>query len=246
MTELARIEPTAAPVAQSETVSPMIAMIERVALDPNASIEKLERMLDMRDRLQAESAKAAFNAAFAAASAEFPPIPLNGKGDKNKPYALLKDIVNLTRPVLARHGLALSFGVESTTDRVTVTAELMHVAGHSKTTSMELPRDTSGSKNAVQSVGSSQTYGQRYTAQAILGLSLGDDTDDDGASAGNKSTITADEYFQLRNLIDEAQADETRFCAFLQVKTLEELPSKQFPAAVAALRKKIKDSKGAL
>lgn len=240
MTELARIEPQQTAVAApAENVSPMIAMIERVALDPNASIEKLERMLDMRDRLQAESARAAFSAAFAAASAEFPSIPLNGRGDKNKPYALLKDIVNLTRPVLARHGLALSFGVESHSDRVVVTAELMHVSGHSKTTSIELPRDTSGSKNAVQSVGSSQTYGQRYTAQAILGLSLGDDTDDDGASAGGKATITAEEYFQLRNLLDEAEADEARFCQFLKVQHLEELPSRMFANAVSALRKKI-------
>lgn len=221
----------------------MISMIERVALDPTASLEKLERMLDLRDRIQADSAKASFNAAFAAASAEFPQIPLNGRGDKNKPYALLKDIVNLTRPVLSRHGLALSFGVETTADRVTVTAELMHVAGHSKTTSMELPRDTSGSKNAVQSVGSSQTYGQRYTAQAILGLSLGDDTDDDGASAVKKATITSDEYFQLCNLIDEAGADEAKFCEYLKIKTLEELPSKSFADAVSALRKKIKAKK---
>lgn len=245
MTELAKIEPAPTAPVVAESVSPMISMIERVALDPSASIEKLERMLDMRDRLQAESARAAFNTAFAAASAEFPPIPLNGKGDKNKPYALLKDIVNLTRPVLSRHGLALSFGVESTADRVTVTAELMHVAGHSKTTSMELPRDTSGSKNAVQSVGSSQTYGQRYTAQAILGLSLGDDTDDDGAGAADSGKIDADQYFQLRNLIDEAEADEAKFCEYLKVANLEELPRKSFANAVQALRNKIKAKKAA-
>lgn len=239
MAELARIEP-AAPV---EIASPMIAMIERVAMDPNASIEKLERMLDMRDRLQAETAKAAFASAFAAASAEFPSIPLNGRGDKNKAYALLKDIIGGTRPILSRYGLALSFGVESHPDRVIVTAELMHVAGYSKTTSIELPKDTSGSKNAVQAVGSSQTYGQRYTAQAILGLSLGDDTEDDGKAAAGNASITADEYFTLRNLIDEAEADEAKFCEYLKVKNLEELPSRMFSNAVSALRNKIKAKK---
>lgn len=240
MTELARIEPAAEVAPQ-----PMVSMIERIALDPNVPIEKLERMLAMQERIQAESAKSAFAAAFAAASAEFPMIPLNGRGDKNKHYALLKDIVNLTRPVLARHGLALSFGVESAPDKVTVTAELMHVAGHSKTTSMELPRDTSGSKNAVQAVGSSQTYGQRYTAQAILGLSLGDDTDDDGAGAADSGKIDADQYFQLRNLIDEAAADEAKFCEYLKVANLEELPRKSFANAVQALRNKIKAKKAA-
>lgn len=231
------------PVNTIDQVSPMVAMIERVALDPNASIEKLERMLDMRERIQAESAKAAFSAAFAAASAEFPAIPLNGKGNHNKPYALLKDIIGLTRPVLSKHGMALSFSVNSANGKVVVTAELMHAAGHTKATSIELPSDTDKGRNLVQAVGSSQTYGQRYTAQAILGLSLGDDTDDDGAAAGANAKIGADEFFQLRNLLEESKADETKFCQFMGVKNLEELPMKAYPNAVTALRKKIADAK---
>ena len=166
---------------------PMVSMIERICMDPNADMAKLERMLDMKERHEAQQAKAAFAEAFARASARFPTIPLNGKGHNNKPYATLKDITRLTRPVLAEHGLALTFSIE-VGQEVIVTAELMHEAGHSKTTSIALPRETSGSKNAVQAVGSSQTYGQRYTAQAILGLSLGDDTEDDGNSAVGRPT----------------------------------------------------------
>ena len=219
---------------------PVLAMIERVATDPSASIEKLERMMAMRDKLQADQARAFFAQAFAAASAEFPSIPLNGRGDKQKPYALLKDIISGTKPVLSRHGLALSFGVDSAPDRVTVTAKLMHVAGHVETTSIELPKDQSGSKNAVQAVGSSQTYGQRYTAQAILGLSLGDDVDDDGKAAGAGALIDADQFFELKNLIERAAADEAKFCQFLKVADLESLPAARFANAVSALRAKIK------
>lgn len=222
---------------------PVLAMIERVATDPSASIEKLERMMAMRDKLQADQARAMFAQAFAAASAEFPMIPLNGRGDKQKPYALLKDIISGTKPVLSRHGLALSFGVDSAPDRVTVTAKLMHVAGHVETTSIELPKDQSGSKNAVQAVGSSQTYGQRYAAQAILGLSLGDDVDDDGKAAGAGDKIDADQFFTLKNLIEEAGADEAKFCEYLKVKELEELPARAFANAVSALRAKIKKAK---
>lgn len=234
MADLARIE-----TLPPESLTPMVAMIERIALDPNIPMDKLERMLAMQERIQSEAARAAFAAAFAAASAEFPNIPLHGKGDKDKKYALLKDIMGLTRPVLSRHGLALSFAVNSEGDRVRVTAELMHVGGHAKTTSLDLPKDTSGSKNAVQAVGSSQTYGQRYTAQAILGLSLGDDTDDDGRTASG-ATITADQFFELRNLIEEAHADEAKFCEYLRVADLEALPQARFAQAISALRKKIK------
>ncbi len=161
---------------------PMVSMIERVAMDPSASIEKLERMMELKQRLDAQTAKSEFAAAFAKASASFPTIPFNGKSNNGK-YATLKDIIGYTRPILSENGLALTFAINTGEAKIVVTAKLMHKSGHSEETSIALPADTSGSKNAVQSIGSSQKYGQRYTAQAILGLSLGDDTEDDGKSA---------------------------------------------------------------
>lgn len=181
MSELTKID-TATEV-EVQPADPMISMIERVATDPNSDLAKLERMLELKERHDAQNAKAEFAAAFARASANFPTIPLNGRGHNGKPYATLEDITKKTRPVLSEHGLALTFAIEVGQD-VVVTAKLMHKAGHAETTSIALPRDTSGSKNAVQAVGSTQTYGQRYTAQAILGLSLGMDTEDDGRQTG--------------------------------------------------------------
>lgn len=164
---------------------PMVSMIERIAMDPSSDISKLEKMLEMKERNDANNAKAAFDAAFSKASAEFPDIPLNGENKHQKTrYALLKDILSGVRPVLSVYGLALSFSTEVDKDFVTVTAELSHENGHSKRNSIPLPRDTGAGRNAVQAVGSSQTYGQRYTAQAILGLSLGEDSEDDGAASG--------------------------------------------------------------
>ncbi len=162
---------------------PMVSMIERVAMDPNSDLAKLERMLELKERHDAQSAKAAFAEAFSRASADFPTIPLRGQGHNGKPYATLEDITKFTRPVLSQHGLAMTFAIE-VKEQVVVTAKLMHKAGHCEETSMSLPRDTSGSKNAVQAVGSTQKYGQRYTAQAILGLSLGEDDEDDGRGSG--------------------------------------------------------------
>lgn len=162
---------------------PMVSMIERVAMDPNSDLAKLERMLELKERHDAQNAKAAFNSAFAKASAEFPQIPLNGKGHNGKPYATLKDIVAHTRPVLSRYGLSLNWSTRIEGSMIVVTAKLSHEQGHFEENSLPLPADNSGSKNPVQSIGSSQTYGQRYTGQAILGLSLGEDTEDDARAA---------------------------------------------------------------
>lgn len=222
---------------------PMVSMIERVAMDPNADLAKLERMMEMRDRHEAREAEKAFAAAFASASAEFPVIPLNGKGHNGKPYATLKDITSKTRPHLSQYGLALTFSIDVGSD-VVVTAELMHRQGHSKRTSIALPRETSGSKNAVQAVGSSQTYGQRYAAQAILGLSLGDDTDDDGAAASGPATISADQFIILRDLIEQTKTDEVKFHLAHghtnpEAANLHQFPVAKFETAKAQLERKL-------
>ena len=104
MTNVAKMDDTTQAVQLP--ADPMVSTIERIAMDPNSDLAKLEKMLDMKERHEAAQAKAAFNAAFAAASAKFPTIPLNGKSNNGR-YATLEDITRLTRPVLSEHGLAL-------------------------------------------------------------------------------------------------------------------------------------------
>jgi len=217
------------------SADPMVSMIERVAMDPNSDLAKLERMLELKERHDAQQSKALFAEAFARASADFPTIPLNGRGHNGKPYATLEDITRLTRPVLSAHGLALTFSVD-VQDQVIVTAKLMHKAGHSEQTSMALPRDTSGSKNAVQAVGSTQKYGQRYTAQAILGLSLGEDDEDDGRASGGAETINADQFLKIRDTIEAIGLDESVVLNAEKITALEALPAKRFQGVMDNLK----------
>jgi len=219
---------------------PMVSMIERIAMSPDLPIDRLERMMDMKERMDAKEAEQQFNAAFAQASADFPAIPMRGEGHNRRPYATHADIVKHTRPTLSKHGLSLSWDTVVKDGAVTVTAILSHVGGHARRTEMVLPADTSGSKNAVQAVGSTQTYGMRYTAQAILGLSLGEDTDDDAQALSN--TISPDQAQSLRNMITETSSDEVKLCAFFNVDRLEDLPGKAYPRADKMLRAKIKEA----
>lgn len=210
---------------------PYISMIERVAMDPNADVSKLATMLELQERHKAQKAKSEADLAFAKASAEFPEIPLNGENKHNKTsYALLKDIIGKTRPVLAKYGLALSFSTEVTQEAIIVTAELSHEGGHTRTNSLPLPRDTGAGRNAVQAVGSSQTYGQRYTAQAILGLSLGEDDEDDGVSATG-ATITPEQFIELRDALDGSGMDPVKFHKAFGHNSPESAMLEQFPAA---------------
>lgn len=177
----------------------LLAVIERAARDPSVDMDKMERLLEMQERVHARHAKAAFSEALATLQPDLPIITERGKiivrektnsgkrdGDilQETSYALWEDINEAVRPLLAEHGFSLSFRTGMHTDgRVTVTGVLSHRLGHSEETMIILPHDSSGSKNAVQAIGSSTSYGKRYTAMALLNItSKGEDDDGIGAT----------------------------------------------------------------
>jgi hypothetical protein len=82
---------------------------------------------------------------------------------------------------------------------------------------------------------------QRYTLKAALGLSAAHDDDAKGADKPS-GTINEDEWRILRDLIEKAGADVTKFLAALGCGpdvTLEELSAAKFEAAKAMLWQKI-------
>lgn len=171
-------------VVQADAGS-LMAVISRAASDPNTDVDKLERLMGLYERITAQQAKGAFNAALARVQPQLPVIEEHGATDKAK-YATWEDINDGIRPVLHEHGFALSFRVRRVENAISVTGILSHEDGHSEETTLELPSDTSGSKNAVQAVGSSLSYGKRYTAMALLNITsrAPQDRDDDGKAAG--------------------------------------------------------------
>lgn len=168
-------------VVQSETAT-VLSIIERVAMNPDADIEKMERLLVMHERMQSKQAEAAYNAALSEMQPDLPVIAERGaiknkSGGIQSTYALWEDINEAIKPILARHGFALSFRTDCSAG-VKVVGVLSHRQGHKETTDILLAPDMSGSKNAVQAVASSISYGKRYTAGALLNLtSRGEDDD---------------------------------------------------------------------
>lgn len=165
-----------APAVSNESAA-VLSMIERVVANPEADIEKLEKMLDLQERILNRNAKQAFTADLAAMQAELPLVGKHGEGHQKAKYAKLEDINEAIRPTLQKYGFAVTFRVKQQPGAATITAILSHRIGHSEETDLILPLDTSGSKNAVQAVGSTLSYGKRYALCALLNISTGDDTD---------------------------------------------------------------------
>jgi len=190
MTQVQKIDNPGTDVAIADMAGSIMSVIERAARDPSVDIDKMERLIEMQERVQARQAKIAYAEALSELQPRLPVISERGKILNNNKqvqstYAYWEDVNEAIRPILHDFGFSLSFKTGRNGQNITVTGILSHRLGHSEETTMELPADGSGSKNAVQAVASSTSYGKRYTAFALLNItSKGED--DDGATATNK------------------------------------------------------------
>lgn len=176
--------------------------MERVfmAAERGADVAVIEKMMDLVERQQNRAAAQEFKAARAKALADLPKIVRTASHEKFGKYEELSEILAKVRPVLAEHDLSVGFIPEQDGDRVTVHCVLAHKDGYEERATLSAPLDVSGSKNAVQSIGSTVTYLSRYTLKAMLGLAAA--KDDDGA-AHNVETISADQYQEMMALIGD-------------------------------------------
>jgi hypothetical protein len=235
MTQVAKVEQTAVVEARP-------SLLDRVLLaasDPATDVDKLERLMGLYERMSARQAEAAFHEAMAEMQPRLPVIDRKGSADKGKwMYARWEDIAEAVQPIIAEHGFSLRFRERWESERIIVTAVLSK-GGHTETVdSPPLMADGSGSKNAIQAIASSVSYGKRIAATLALNI-ITRGEDDDGGSGGGRG-ISADQFLELRRLMDESHADEAKFLAYLGVTLLDDLPAAKFNAARSALQQKIK------
>jgi len=193
-------------VTMPEAVS-VLQIIERAARDPSVDIDKMERLMQMHERMLARNAETAYNAALSAMQTELPEMPEHGKirnksGNVQSKYALWEDMNKIIKPILTKHGFALTFRTGNEGANIVVTGVLSHAAGHSITSTMQLPMDASGSKNEVQGLGSSTSYGKRYVAGALLNLTSRGEDNDGAGSQLMPETVKADFLAAVEALAD--------------------------------------------
>jgi hypothetical protein len=128
--------------------------------------------------------RAEWAAAVVAALAEMPTVAKNktaATGSYSYQYADLPSILEAVRPVLARHGLAISQEVSTHDGYIQVTTLLLHKGGHWEAYG---PLAMPAGQNA-QASGSAITYARRYALTAVLGIAAEDDDDGQAVSTAN-------------------------------------------------------------
>lgn len=211
-------------------VTPM-DMLNR-AVESGAGLDMVEKLMGLQERWEAGQARKAFDKAIAAAKAKITPIQRNAKGHNEKRYADFAAIAKVVDPILSEHGLSYRFRTAQS-DRISVTCILSHEAGHSEETTLAGPADTSGSKNAIQAIGSTLTYLQRYSLVQMLGLAAA--ADDDGKSAEGAATVTQKQADDMNDLIEANAKDRKAFLKWAKVERLEDIPAANYDACVKAI-----------
>jgi len=174
---------TTQPIRPPSTVTQSGTLIDllRAAVDKGADVATLERLAKLYEAAEANEQKKEFSSALAEAKKKLRPIIKDGvialqggKSIKFETYAAIDEAIS---PILGEHGLYVTFPdpVVATEhrkpDRIYVTCRLSHRNGYYDEATLDAPPDVGQNRNAVQAMGSTITYLQRYTVKKVLGLS---------------------------------------------------------------------------
>ena len=163
------------------------------------------------------------NAALVAALGELRNVAKNAVNPhfKNR-YASLDAILDAARPVLHKHGLALSQEPIFEDGKAGVVTRIIHMSGESRESTLLLPlRDQS-----AQGVGSALTYARRYAVSSVLGIAADDDDDGQIASKPSNEKFTAvaskkpakDWHKELSTLMEQNKVADKEVIAFARKK----------------------------
>lgn len=117
--------------------------------------------------------------AFAAAQSEFGPIIKGTQGQRGK-YAPLDAVLDTVRPILNRHGLALTQATFVADGTLFVRSSVVHIITGERHDA-EYP--AGGFALQHQQLGAGVTYARRYSLLSLLGV-FPENEDDDGEKAG--------------------------------------------------------------
>lgn len=228
--------------------SDLLEIIAKLADSP-ANVDTIQRMIDLQERIMAKNAEMAFNQDYADLSKDIKPIKrtgsvsykdkATGKNEKAFDYAKLENIDVAIRPLLSQYGFTLSFESaprQSDGGGLVITGILSHKDGHSRKASIPLPLDSSGGKNNLQSMGSTLSYGRRYTTCMLLNI-VTEGEDDNGDSFDN---VTIEQAATIDNLINETKSDKARFLNFVGAESVLEIKAKDYDKAMHMLNQKVK------
>ena len=221
------------------------AMLMTMLANPEIPADKMEVVMKMRREVLGDQAREAFMEHFAAFSAECPHVERDGTVELVKDgrsmgkyaFTTIENMDEVLRPLLAKHGFAISFASVDNKDSVTITGTLSGW-GWERSSTYTLPPDNGPGRNAMQARGSSRRYAKRYIVDDLCNVVR--KGKDDDARGAMEALIDATQIKKLDELIKATATVEATFLTTMVTgaESLQDIRQRDFPRLLMALQDK--------
>ena len=219
------------------------------AVKQGASVETIEKLIGLQERLKATHAREQFTQALAEFQAGCPIIEKTKKV-MNKDgvtvryqYAPLDSIVGQVKDLLSKNGLSYTITADNKEDKmIEATVKITHILGHSESSSFSVPMDEGGYMSTPQKYASALTFAKRYAFCNALGILTGEE-DTDATDVGIEKDAKSDKskiIFLLRALNYATGTKEDIEKAVLKTTKLK-LEEKDYSEIIGRLEEMVKE-----
>ena len=235
-------------VAVPDAVS-VLQIIERAARDPSVDIDKMERLMQMHERIVKNKAESDFNDAMTACQKEIRAVAPDAVNPQtHSKYASFAKLDGILRPIYTKHGISISYGTEDTAKAETVRV-IAYVArgGYTRKYQVDMPADGKGAKGGdvmtkTHATGAAMAYGSRYLLKGIFNVAVGED-DRDGNATSDKvlpESVKADFLAAISTFVDIPTSTELWKAISIACTKVGDVPSNdELRAAMTAKRRSL-------
>ena len=230
-------------VQAAPTPSALIA----IAIEKGMSPEQLKALFDMQERHERNAAGSRFGDAMAAFQRDCPTV-FKGRAGARGNYASYEDVMAVAKPWLSKHGISLSFEVDTSAEGRMSIGIRIQVGAHAEDRTFPFLIPTDLKANDSQRFGAALSYAKRHALCAALNIVVTDQREDNDADDVDEF-IRPVQAAHLANLMLEAKADERKFYAWAStaygadVTNLDSLPKRLYAQAETLLNAKIAQKK---
>jgi hypothetical protein len=166
----------------------------KLAIEKGADLDKLERLIELKERWEKQEAEKAFNLAMANFQKQCPivkksDIVKDKNGKERYRFANIGDIINQVGKIISDNELFYDFKTEEVDGFMKVICTVTHSKGHSKATDFKVPIGKEEYMTDVQKYGARLTFAKRYSFCNVFGITTADE-DNDAQTTGRADAPT--------------------------------------------------------
>lgn len=243
MTKTALAKRRSDAVASTQENATEIDSLIRLALERDVPVEKLERLVALKERVADKAAAAEFNFALSMFQEICPQISKKSTAEITTKsgikyrykYADLDHMARTIAEPLKKCGLSYTWDSMVKDTLLTCICTLRHLNGHTSSASFSAPIDMHAKMTDQQKYAVALSYARRQSMVQVLGLTTCEPDTDGGETV---QTITDKQAADLKALMQEVKADIPRFLKYMEVKEVGSIKVQDYARAVAALEAK--------